>query len=251
MKCAAIRCLWGVWLNVVGIASGIVRAAAVFSLIGFATAMAQAAPTVDDRGELTGPQYAIAMHGAPALQPDLTHFSYANPAAPKGGRLVIGFQGTFDSLNPFNIKSGSTAQGLNTNIFQTLMARSADEPFAMYGLIAKSIETDADRTYAIFRLDPRARFSDGTPITSADVLFTFELLKEKGRPQQRAAYTLVKHVETPDAETIRFDFPGVGDRETATDPRAYAGPFTPHDRSRDLRIGEPGNTDRLRTLSHH
>ncbi len=159
------------------------------------------------------PQYAIAMHGAPALAQNYTHFPYANPAAPKGGRLNIGLLGTFDSLNPFNIKSGSAAQGLDANVYQTLMARSLDEPFTLYGLIAKSIETNEARSYALFRLDPRAKFSDATPITSADVAFTFNLLKEKGRPQQRAAYTLVKRVEVPDAETIRFDFPGVDDRE--------------------------------------
>jgi peptide/nickel transport system substrate-binding protein len=157
--------------------------------------------------------YAIAMHGAPALAEDFAHFPYADPAAPKGGRLVIGLQGTFDSLNPFNVKSGSAAQGLATNVFQTLMARSLDEPFTLYGLIAKSVETDDDRSYVLFHLDPRARFSDGTAITSADVAFTFELLKDKGRPQSRSAYSLVKHVEVPDAETIRFDFPGVDDRE--------------------------------------
>lgn len=160
-----------------------------------------------------GPQYAIAMHGHPALPPNFTHLPYTDPDAPKGGRLVIGFQGTFDSLNPFNIKAGSTAQGLNVNVFQTLMARSADEPFTLYGQIAQTIETDADRSYAIFRLDPRARFSDGTKITSADVRFTFDLLRKKGRPQQRAAYALIKQVSTPDDATIRFDFPGIHDRE--------------------------------------
>jgi peptide/nickel transport system substrate-binding protein len=160
-----------------------------------------------------GPQYAIAMHGHSALPENFTHFPYANPDAPKGGRLVIGFQGTFDSLNPFNLKAGSTAQGLNVNVFQTLMARSEDEPFTLYGQIAKTIETDADRSYAIFRLDPRARFSDGSRITSADVRFTFDLLRKKGRPQQRAAYSLIKSVSTPDDETIRFDFPGIHDRE--------------------------------------
>ncbi len=159
------------------------------------------------------PHYAMAMHGAPALAADFTHFPYANPAAPKGGRLVVGLQGTFDSLNPFNVKSGSAAQGLVPNVFQSLMARSFDEPFTLYGLIAKSVETDDERSYVLFRLDPRARFSDGSPITSADVLFTFELLKEKGRPQSRSAYSLVQHVEVPDAETIRFDFPGIDDRE--------------------------------------
>src|SRR2546423_6480138 len=130
---------------------------------------------------------AIAMHGTPALNDPFDHLPYADPAALKGGRLTIGFLGTFDSLNPFNLKAGSTAQGLNGNVFETLMARSLDEPFTLYGLIAQTIETDADRTFATFTLDPRARFSDGAPITSADVRFTFDLLKSKGRPQQRAA----------------------------------------------------------------
>jgi peptide/nickel transport system substrate-binding protein len=153
------------------------------------------------------------MHGEPALKGGFDHLPYADPNALKGGRLAIGFFGTFDSLNPFNLKAGSTAQGMNTNVFETLMARSLDEPFTLYGLIAQTIETDADRTAVTFRLDPRAHFSDGVPITSDDVRFTFELLKAKGRPQQRAAYSLIKSVETPDALTIRFDLSGIKDRE--------------------------------------
>jgi peptide/nickel transport system substrate-binding protein len=157
--------------------------------------------------------HSIAMHGTAALAADFSHLPYANPAAPKHGRLRLAFQGTFDSLNPFNLKAGSTAQGLNGNVFETLMARSFDEPFSLYGLIAETIETDPDRSYITFRLNPRARFSDGTPITSDDVAFTFELLKQKGRPQQRAAYSQVHAVTTPDASTIRFDLQGLGDRE--------------------------------------
>ena len=144
------------------------------------------------------PAPAIAMHGDPALKDAFDHLPYADPAAVKGGRLAIGFLGTFDSLNPFNLKAGSTAQGMNGNVFETLMTRSLDEPFTLYGLIAQSIETGADRTSVTFRLDPRAHFSDGEPITSADVRFTFDLLKTKGRPQQRAAYSLIKSIETPD-----------------------------------------------------
>lgn len=156
---------------------------------------------------------AIAMHGEPALKDPFDHLPYADPAAVKGGRLSIGFLGTFDSLNPFNLKAGSTAQGLNGNVFETLMTRSLDEPFTLYGLIAQTIETDPDRSMVTFRLDPRAHFSDGVPITSADVRFTFELLKSRGRPQQRAAYSLVKSIETPDERTIRYDLTGIGDRE--------------------------------------
>jgi peptide/nickel transport system substrate-binding protein len=156
---------------------------------------------------------AIAMHGGPALKDTFDHLPYADPAALKGGRLTIGFLGTFDSLNPFNLKAGSTAQGLNANVFETLMTRSLDEPFTLYGLIAQTIETGADRGSVTFRLDPRAHFSDGVPVTSADVRFTFDLLKAKGRPQQRAAYSLVKSIETPDALTIRYDLSGINDQE--------------------------------------
>src|SRR5271166_6984228 len=155
------------------------------------------------------PQPAIAMHGDPALPGAFDHLPYADPQAHKGGRISIGFLGAFDSLNPFNLKAGSTAQGMNGNVFETLMTRSLDEPFTLYGLIAQSIETGADRTSVTFRLDPRAHFSDGEPITSADVRFTFNLLKTKGRPQQRAAYSLIKSIETPDALTIRYDLTGI------------------------------------------
>ena len=153
------------------------------------------------------------MHGAPALGADFEHLPYADPAARKGGRLSLAFQGTFDSLNPFNLKAGSTAQGLNTNVFQTLMMRSIDEPFTLYGLIAQTIETDAARQRVVFHLDPRAHFSDGAPITADDVAFSFDLLKRRGRPQQRAAYALVKAVDTPDPLTVRYDLSGVEDRE--------------------------------------
>jgi peptide/nickel transport system substrate-binding protein len=174
------------------------------------------------------PSYAIAMHGEPALPEDFDHLPYADPRAPKGGRVTLGFEGTFDSLNPFNLKAGSTAQGLIGNVFQTLMARSRDEPFTLYGLIAKSIETDAARTHVIFHLDPNARFSDGESVTAADVLFTFDLLRTKGRPQQRAAFSLVRSIDTPDPLTVRFDLSGLDDREM---PLTLAlMPVLPHDR---------------------
>ena len=175
--------------------------------------LALAAPAAAQTADAPGPRHAIAMHGAPALPPDFAHLPYANPDAPKGGRLVLGLQGAFDSLNPFNLKAGSTAQGLNVNVFQTLMARSLDEPFTLYGLIAESIETDAARSYVVFRLNPKARFSDGRPVSADDVLFTFELLKTQGRPQQRAAFAQVRAAERVDDRTIRYDIAGVGDRE--------------------------------------
>ena len=153
------------------------------------------------------------MHGAPALRAGFDHLPYANPAAPKGGTVRLCFLGTFDSLNPFNLKAGSTAQGLINFVFEPLMTRSLDEPFSLYGLVAERLETDDARSFALFRLDPRARFSDGSPITAADVLFTFDLLRRKGRPQQRAAFSLVKAAEVPDPHSVRFDLSGSADRE--------------------------------------
>jgi len=162
---------------------------------------------------LAAPVHAIAAHGEPALGADFANLPYANADAPKGGRLRLAFIGTFDSLNPYNVRALSTAQGLIGNVYQSLMFRSADEPFSLYGLIAKSVETDPARDWVVFHLDPKARFSDGSPVTAADIAFTFALLKEKGRPQQRAAYSLVKAIETPDDMTVRYDLSGAGDRE--------------------------------------
>ena len=153
------------------------------------------------------------MHGEPALKSDFSNLPFVNPAAPKGGRLDLAYLGAFDSLNPYNVKALSTAQGLVGNVYQSLMARSDDEPFTLYGLIAESVETNRARDEVVFRLNPAAHFSDGSPVTSADVVFTFNLLKAKGRPQQRAAYGLVRSVDAPDERTVRFDLSGADDRE--------------------------------------
>ncbi len=180
------------------------------SLLGAALAIAVAPAIADSVGPPAG---AIAMHGEPALPPDFGHLPYVNPQAPKGGALNLAYLGAFDSLNPYNVKALSTAQGLIGNVYQSLMTRSADEPFTLYGLIAKSIETNAARDKVVFHLDPAAHFSDGSPITSADVMFTFNLLKAKGRPQQRAAFSLVKSIDAPDAWTVAYDLSGANDRE--------------------------------------
>ena len=158
-------------------------------------------------------QAGLAMHGAPALPADFTHFPYVNPEAPKGARVVLGVQGTFDSLNPFPVKGLTAAHGITSYLVEPLMRRSLDEPFTLYPLVARSVEVPADRSAITFRLDPRARFSDGRPVTAEDVRFTFELLREKGRPNYRNSYGKVARVETPDPHTIRFDLHGANDRE--------------------------------------
>lgn len=179
------------------------------ALLGFWLALAAAVSSTCAAQAET----AIASHGAPALTGPFPAFPFVDPEAPKGGRLSLCFLGTFDSLNPFNLKAGSTAQGLVTNVYESLMTRSPDEPFTLYGLIASSLDTNDGRSLVTFHLDPKAHFSDGTPIRAEDVLFSFDLLKRKGRPQQRAAFSLVKSATAPDPLTVRFDLSGLDDRE--------------------------------------
>jgi peptide/nickel transport system substrate-binding protein len=158
------------------------------------------------------PSHAIAMHGSPALPSDFSHMPYANPDAPKGGRLVQGVLGTFDSLNPLIVR-GLAVQQIRGFVVESLMARGNDEPFTLYGLLARSIETDDARSYVTFRLDPLARFSDGRPVLAEDVLFSWSLLRDKGRPNHRLYYAKVTKAEAPDPRTVRFDLGGANDRE--------------------------------------
>ena len=157
-------------------------------------------------------EHAIAMHGAPAYGADFDHFAYVNPAAPKGGRLVQGVLGTFDSLNPFIVR-GVALQQVRGYVIESLMARGYDEPFTLYGLLAKTIETDAARNVVTFTLDPRARFSDGTPVTPQDVIFSWDLLRQKGRPNHRSYYGKVANAEQIGERGVRFDLTGADDRE--------------------------------------
>jgi peptide/nickel transport system substrate-binding protein len=159
-----------------------------------------------------GESYAIAMHGDPALPPDFTYMPYANPDAPKGGRLAWGILGTFDSLNPLIVR-GVAVQQMRNFVVESLMARGNDEPFTLYGLIAKTVETDDARSYVTFHLDQRARFSDGHPVRADDVLFSWALLRDHGRPNHRHYYAKVAKAEALDDLTVRFDLAGANDRE--------------------------------------
>jgi peptide/nickel transport system substrate-binding protein len=158
------------------------------------------------------PQHGIAMHGAPLHDPDFEHFSYANPDAPKGGDLKLAAIGSFDSLNPLIIK-GVSGGGIRDYVFESLMARAYDEPFSLYGLLAETVETPDDRSWVEFRLREEARFSDGTPVTVDDVVFSLETLRDKGRPNHKYYYSKVAEIVRPDAQTIRFVFGPGGDRE--------------------------------------
>jgi peptide/nickel transport system substrate-binding protein len=162
--------------------------------------------------------YAIAMHGKPALPANFDHLPWFNPDAPKGGRLVWGNLGTFDSLNPMIVRGIYPQQVRSFNfergyVIESLMARGEDEPFTLYGLLARTVETDDARDYVTFRLDERAHFSDGKPVTSEDVLFSWELLRDHGRPNHRQYYSKVAKAEALDRLTVRFDLTGANDRE--------------------------------------
>ena len=163
---------------------------------------------------------AIAMHGQPQLGTTFDHFPYTNPQAPKGGKITFGVVGTFDGLNPFVIRSfRTTARGLFADeqfgglVYEALMVRSRDEPFTLYGLIAKTVELNDERREIIFHLDPLAKFSDGTPITADDVIFTVDLLKNKGRPPFDRYMKRIESVEKIDTYTVKMRFPHSNDRE--------------------------------------
>lgn len=159
------------------------------------------------------PQPAISMVGTPRYGPGFTQLDYVNPAAPQGGTLHLAVSGSFDSLNPYSVR-GNRATGL-TLTGESLMGRSWDEPFSLYGLIAESITTPDDRSWVEFQLRAVAKWSDGSPITVEDVLFSFEQLRDHGRPNHRTYYKKVSQAEATGPRSVRFtfDMSEGGDRE--------------------------------------
>ncbi|MEW5838176.1 MAG: extracellular solute-binding protein [Pseudomonadota bacterium] len=149
---------------------------------------------------------ALALGYAPAYPPDFKHFNYVNPKAPKGGSLGMSAFGSFDSLNPFLLK-GLPAAGLGGLVFETLLEKSWDEPFSMYGLLAEDVSLADDGLSVSFRLRPQARFADGSKVTADDVVFSFNTLRSsKAHPQYRVYWTDVERVERIDERSVRFVF---------------------------------------------
>ena len=165
------------------------------------------------------PLHGISMHGKPALPADYTHFPYANPDAPKGGKIAYGVVGTFDSLNPFILKSMRTrARGIvdpeyGNLYYDTLMQRSRDEAFTMYGLLAETVEWDEERTYLQFNINPNARWHDGKSVTADDVIFTFEVLRDHGRPPYNRRLNRVEKMEKISDLSVKFTFNEKSNRE--------------------------------------
>lgn len=133
------------------------------------------------------PVGAIAMHGTPKLPDGFDRLPYANPDAPKGGRLRLGISGSFDSVNSMIVR-GEKVAGVREFSVESLMLRGLDEPFTLYGLLAERVEMPDDRTSITFHLNPKAAFADGTPVTADDVIFSLALLRDKGVPTIFGSY---------------------------------------------------------------
>ena len=159
------------------------------------------------------PMHGIAMYGAPALPPDFTHLPYANPDAPTGGRIVTGETGSFDSLNP-HIREGSVPWQLRLLAYESLLGRSWDEPFTLYGLLAESVEVAPDHSWVEFTLRPEARFSDDSPVSVDDVIWSMETLGTIGHPRYLNAWTRVSGIAAVGERTVRITF-SEPDRELA------------------------------------
>lgn len=157
------------------------------------------------------PMHGISFNGELALPADFQHLPQANPDAHKGGEMVYGEFGGFDAFNPY-ILDGRSPYGFDAHTVESLMARSYDESFSLYGLIAESIETDSDRTWVEFTLRPEAKFADGSPITVEDVIWSFETMAEKGLPKYAGAMGKVESIEKTADNKVKFTFNTV-DRE--------------------------------------
>ncbi len=142
----------------------------------------------------------------PKYPPNFSHFDYVNPDAPKGGELVLSEFGNFDGLNPFLLK-GIAASKVVDLVFETLMEQSLDEPFSLYAHLAEDIQLAPDKLSVTFRLNAKARFSDGTPVTADDVKFSFDTLKsEQAHPAYRFMWNDLKRSVVMDKRTVRFEF---------------------------------------------
>ncbi|ESX49851.1 extracellular solute-binding protein [Mesorhizobium sp. C416B] len=169
---------------------------------------------------MSEPKHAIAMQGEPALPADYQQFDYVNPDAPKGGNVTYCVVGSFDNLNPFILKSlRTTARGMQDLIFgnlvfEPLMMRNYDEAFTLYGLLADSADMDLERKSIEFHLNPNAKWSDGEPVTPDDVLFTYDVFTDKGRPPYRDRMSLIAKLEKTGDHSVRFTFNDKANRET-------------------------------------
>ncbi|WP_300032308.1 extracellular solute-binding protein [uncultured Roseobacter sp.] len=145
------------------------------------------------------------MYGAPALPPDFVSLPYVRADAPKGGSITLGNTGGFDSLNPY-VRKGTVPWQLRFFTHESLMGRSWDEPFSLYGMLAESVEVPDDRSWVAFTLRAEARFSDGTPVTVEDVIFSYELLGTQGHPRYLGLAGQIDRIEQTGPRSLKISF---------------------------------------------
>ena len=179
------------------------------TLIAVPLALCGLAPAANAAESTTS--HALSLFGDVKYPPDFKHFDYVNPDAPKGGTARFAAVGSYDNLNQFIIK-GVPAAGVG-GVFDTLMTQSLDEPATEYGLLAESVEVAQDRSWVIYTLRKEARFNDGSPVTPDDVIWTFETLRSKGRPQYRGYYADVGSVEAVGERGVKFILKNNDNRE--------------------------------------
>ena len=150
--------------------------------------------------------HAISRHGTPKYSKDFKHFDYVNIKAPKGGIIKLHEIGSFDTLNNFILK-GSPAANLS-QVHDSLLIQSYDEPFTMYGLVAESISVPEDRSWVIFKIRKEAKFHDGNPIKVEDIIWTLNTLKDRGHPFYKFYYGNVKTAEKISDSEVKFIFQG-------------------------------------------
>ena len=147
--------------------------------------------------------HGVALYGAPALAPGFTHLPYVNSQAPKGGRFVDGQVGSFDSLNPY-VQKGRVPWQLRFLTSESLLGRSWDEPFTLYARLAESVDIGPGNDSITFHLNPAARFSDGSPVTVEDVLWSFETLGTQGHGRYRGSWAHVARAQAVGERSVRF-----------------------------------------------
>lgn len=158
-------------------------------------------------------QHALTLFGEPKYSRWFTHYDYVNPQAPKGGVVKLASPSTFDSVNAYILK-GIKAPGLS-NLNETLMTGSLDEPQTYYPLIAKDFRRDTENKWIEFRLNPKAKWHDGMPITAEDVAWSLETLKKEGDPMYRLSYAPLRKAKVTKEKTVKFYFAEPVQREAA------------------------------------
>ena len=155
--------------------------------------------------------HGMAMHGDLKYKKNFKNFEYSNPDAPKKGKVKLSAIGTFDNLNPYILKGVAAYQ--TSYLFETLMKSSFDEPFSQYGLLAEKVMLPDHRKWVRFKLRNFAKFSDGTKVTSDDVIFSFKILMSKGHPAWKNYYNQVEEVLKINELEVQFNFSGETNRE--------------------------------------